>query len=582
MTAPMDKAPVTQTHDDTLGDFYNEVNDRDKAKTIEKCITHKFTHATKPWITHYRSTLEEALPYQYSLEKLLLTLETPNKFCGKKLRERLREKYDTRFRVQDKIKLEPKAASDNVKHTYTLLQAAMLNFTDTESAEGHFSADSVTLSDPQDAPAEGSLSETITAQEFAGLSRSLDLGQAYQRNITQTFEVSSVQLQGMRLAKLNMKLAAYTKYFSGNIHQTLRQMLTQFTQGNDDISNGDLFNRSPIKLCSVQLFGKYVIDAVLIICRMTNESPKDSYILYIPNDPGLGFYKNANEDDCRTSLTVNILGTPLLQSLITSGLNKIDQKAFQATLGENTMSLTEDITFAPINTGLFNYLFSRHIDKLSSDVKQVAVPLAGVEDSIHRRRHAIHTPQRAPLSETLIYDFSKRMLTSATDTLLGEVFTGVEDWTSVEKQRAVLKLLELRELTSTDDVNDDSSDVQSADARTALIEYFKEFELEEHSGLEKNEHFLWKRTLPGYEQRAHVETRVKDQADVYKDDHRVLYFNNRHYIRIYGSVYEVERDPLAWRIRHPVTDSAYRPPLVYSPSSGWSLQYKRRVPRRIE
>lgn len=577
MTSSMENSFATPPNNEPLTGVFNRINDWDKAKTIEKCITDKLPNADKTRIDAYRSALEKLLPYRTSFENLLAKIDNPTVFCRRKLQEELRIRYGTQFRVGDKIRLKPKASSKRGKHVYTLLQAAMLNFSSAEAAADHFSTDSETLADLSDAPAEGSTDSKITAHSFAALSRNLDLGNEYQKYVSHILRVSSVRLHAEQLARLDMKLAAYTRYFSDAIHQSVLLMLTQLVDGHKDILNGSTFNNSPVQLYSVQLFRKYVVDAVLIVCRLTNESTKDRYFLYVPEDPGSIFYQDDDEDNCRIRLAANMIGPTSLRELFASGLNQSDQEEF---LKKNLhdISITEDISFSPLTQGLFNYLFTRKVNKFLSDAKRVAAPKADIDQSIDsNRRENTVLQQRPALSETVLYDFSQRIRRSAVDALLSEVFTGVEDWSCSNKHTALNKLLDIKETLASEEVCD-----SSCTAKNVLADYFKEFEIEDHANAHKNNDLLWRRALAGYEQRAQVENRVNDLADSDQDDHRVLNFNGMHFIRIDGRIYEVERNPLAWRIRHPLTGSAYRPPVVYSPGSGWSLQHKQAVTRRPE
>ncbi|MFJ2481482.1 dermonecrotic toxin domain-containing protein [Pseudomonas sp. NPDC087598] len=577
MTLPLEQQPGTPTNDNLLTQVFNEINDWDKATIVEKCLSGKLPNADQTRIAEYRSALKKALALQTFFETLLPSLDTPNKFCGRILRDELRKTYGTRFRVQDIIRLVPKARSEKAKHACTLLQAAMLNFTNAEAAANYFSADSATLSDAQDTPADSAANVQMTAQVFAALSRKLDLGDQYQKLITRTFEEPNVQLQAVQLGKLNMRMAAYNRYFSKDIQQFLLFMLTQFTEGNDDILNGDLFNNAPIQLCSVQIFGKYLVNAVLIICRLTHESTQDRYLLYVPDDKGSVFYHTDNEDNCRISLAASLLGQSSLRSVFAAQLNRSDQNDFlNEKLG--VVSFTKDISFTPLSQGLFEYLFKRQLDKFASDVKQLAVPVAEVNQSMHdKRRENRALQQRPSLSETLMYDFNKRIRAGSPDALLSDVFSGVEDWTFSEKLLGLNALLNLKEKLSPADANSQSDSEQPLDTSAEPTSvFFKKFELQDHSNPQKNA-LLWKRTLSGYEQKTHAANRIMDQAYPDDDDQRVRNYNGRHFIRVAGSVYEVEPNPLAWRIRHPLNEAAYRPPVVYSPGSGWNLQHKRSV-----
>lgn len=418
------------------------------AKTIEHYLSEKLANADKRKITEYRETLEQAHPYQVFFDNLLAPLKTPEDFCRQRLQEALQNKYNSQLNPQDLIRLQPRHSVSKAMPLYTLLDAAMLNFTDIETAAHYFSDDSETLTDAQDIPTEGSTNTRIGARQFAALSRMLDLGVQYQNYISRTFNVSSVKLNALRLAKLNMKLATYSKYFSNDIHQSLWFMLKNLSRGSADIANGDNFNNAPLQLYSVELFGKYLVDAVLITCRLTDQSTQDRYLIYVPNDTGPGFYLNPDEDNCRITLAVKLLGQSPLRKLFASRLPKTDQNGF-LTSHLSSISFIDDITFQPLKQRLFEYIASRHLDTFLADARQCAVPVADISSSNHQqRREPTELQQRRMLCESLTDDFSKRLRTCATDALISEVFSGVEGWTSAEKLHAIHQLLDLKEKSS--------------------------------------------------------------------------------------------------------------------------------------
>jgi hypothetical protein len=569
MTSLLDIQPPTPADDTTFTELLEKINERDKAAIVERFITQGLPNADHEQLARLRSTLDEAIPYQNFFDVLLKGLETAEKFCGRKLRDALLKKHDARFRIHDTIRLKPQASTDKAGNTYSLLHAAMLNFTDQEAAPGFFSADSEVLPDLQDAPSEAASEVKLGAQPFATFCRQLDLGGAYQKNITQTFQVSSVQLHAVQLSKLNMRLAAYEKHLTQRIDAALLTTLINLTRLNDDINHNALFNNAAIQLKSVTLFGKYETDAFLIVCRPTSSATEDTYILYIPDDPELGFYPFDSEENCRIALATKLLVEPALRALIASGLYKAEQAEFM-TNNPGHMSFVSDIAFNPLKQGFFKQIFSRRVDKLCADSKEVAVPVGNVNEPVYAKRRENRALRKRPaLSSTLIYDFSRRIRTTAADALLSHVFTGVEDWTCVEKYTALSQLLTLKQHLLPTAANSDSPDPSAETAG----DYFKQFEVREQADSQLG-YRLWKRDLAAYPPRPHIADRVMTRANANDDDSRVLSFNGRHYVRIDDSVYEVEPNPLAWRLRHPLNPDAYRPPVVYSPDSGWRLQTK--------
>jgi hypothetical protein len=567
MTSLLDKQPNTLPNDETLKALFDKINDWDKAKILERFISHGLPNADAAKLDGLRSTLDQAIAYQNYFEEMLRKLATPEKFCGQMLRNELQKKYANAFRNHHTITLKPATAKHTTALSLSLLHAAMLNFTDAETGKDHFSLDSKIQPDVQNAPSELADQSSITAHDFAALSRTLDLGGAYQKYLKRTFGASSVQLNAVRLGKLNMRIAAYQKFLTKRISADLLSTIVDFTENNEDINHGATFNQSETRLMSITLAGKYTIHATLIVCRPSANATQDSYILYIPNDPGQGFYNAKDEEDIRVKLATYIIAIPSSRRSIASQLNNVDQEDF-LNLDDSNPLFKDEIAFTPLGKGLFYSLFKHRLDKLLSDVKAVAVPVANVDERVYARRRENRTRhRRPPLSASLVYEFSRHWRTTAADALLSIVFTSLENWTCREKHAALGQLLYLQKSLVSSDAKSLSADTSGE----STGEYFKEFEVQEHSHLQQG-YRLWKRALDGYDIPAHVANRVTDNAYSDDDDRRVLNFNGRHYIKIDTTVYEVEPNPLAWRVRHPLNRDSYQPPVVYSPSAGWRLQ----------
>lgn len=477
MIIPPEQQASALANEATLKKLLNELGDQDKATVVAHFINDGLLKADPVRLGEFRALLDEALPYQNYIDQSLSTLETLKDFCKRKLRKALQQRYGRRFSVSDSIKLKPAAAVDDGAQTYTMLQAAMLNFTEQEAAAGYFSDDSRTLSKIDKKSADGSIPIQITAQAFALLSRQLDLGGNYQKHVSRTFRVSSFELISLRMHKTNMKLAAYAKYFS-KPNFPLHRLITllNLAKGNEDIFHGDRFNNSSIKLQAIQLFGKYMTDAVLITCRQTDHSTKDSYYVYIPNDAGDSFYQDDSEEQCRYRLAVNLVASEELQELFISQLPHREQREFRA-LNLQSISFVEDIAFTPLETGLYKHLFDRHLDKLSADAGELAVAVANVNEPAYanRRQNQALRTDTAHL-DNANEDFNRRMRVYASDELLALVFASLDRWTTVEKHDALSRLVDLKKRLAATDSGKPSAPINSE----MVDDYFGQFEVQKH------------------------------------------------------------------------------------------------------
>ena len=578
-----DHAPVA------VNNRFEKITDRDKTMPVEKFLSTKlsnFEPSHKSKIDEYRATLEEAFVLQNAVDQSLSTLETPSIFCKRKLNMMMRTKYPSWVTAKHKIKLKPKTSSDEADYSITLLQAAMLNFTDTEAAADYYSSDSEIVFSPGDLSDDDIPKEKITAEEFSALSRSLDLGNEYQKMIEEKFNTAQARADAVQLAMLNLKLAAYTKFFSKDIDEETWSTLKNLTDEKVDIANGSVPEQERILFYSVQLLGKYDTNTVMLIVSK-NDPTKNQYILYVPNDRGPGFYVYNTPEDFRRKFEYLLQHDTPLPKFLASQMNLFDQAACLAELKElqkakntgtvdrkersvSTIDLSgrEYVTLTNLKAeNLFAHISTLNLNTFITDTKRIAVPVNEVNLPTHANRRAhSHLHPRPPVSEQLTYSFRTRLRSSPVEALLSELFTGVEDWTVEEKKAGLLQLLDLKELRNQQPPSSTAEDEENADALTRLPDYFNAFEL---VGDRENECFLlWKRDLAGYRQRDVVASRLKNSGQPYEGGAQILLFNSRYFIWIKDSAYEVKPSLLDWRVVHPFNKSAYRPSVMYR---GWEL-----------
>lgn len=578
-----DHAPVA------VNNRFEKITDRDKTMPVEKFLSTKlsnFEPSHKSKIDEYRATLEEAFVLQNAVDQSLSTLETPSIFCKRKLNMMMRTKYPSWVTAKHKIKLKPKTSSDEADYSITLLQAAMLNFTDTEAAADYYSSDSEIVFSPGDLSDDDIPKEKITAEEFSALSRSLDLGNEYQKMIEEKFNTAQARADAVQLAMLNLKLAAYTKFFSKDIDEETWSTLKNLTDKKVDIANGSAPEQERILFYSVQLLGKYDTNTVMLIVSK-NDPTKNQYILYVPNDRGPGFYVYNTPEDFRRKFEYLLQHDTPLPKFLASQMNLVDQAACLAELKElqkakntgtvdrkersvSTIDLSgrEYVTLTNLKAeNLFAHISTLNLNTFITDTKRIAVPVNEVNLPTHANRRAhSHLHPRPPVSEQLTYSFRTRLRSSPVEALLSELFTGVEDWTVEEKKAGLLQLLDLKELRNQQPPSSTAEDEENADALTRLPDYFNAFEL---VGDRENECFLlWKRDLAGYRQRDVVASRLKNSGQPYEGGAQILLFNSRYFIWIKDSAYEVKPSLLDWRVVHPFNKSAYRPSVMYR---GWEL-----------
>ncbi|WP_435037628.1 dermonecrotic toxin domain-containing protein [Pseudomonas neuropathica] len=485
MNTPQKLQPIAATVEIQLGTSTVQPNDSSASAPLNRFIQ-LFKKDDPVKLADFCRAIDQAIPFHHYFEILVNKLVNLEHFCRLKLQQKLEQKYEMRFSVDDLIRLTPASTKDQPSPplTLTLLQAAMLNFTDVEAAAGYFSSDSGTLPQAHKSTEPGSPDLRITAEEFAALSRELDLGGAYLTYISSVLEDARIKQLGAQLHRHNFELFAYEKYFTKPTgkdflgaefppHQL--HALVQFVYRKEDIRTGDSFYNGKIQLHALQLFGKYETDAILITWRHSTEAKKDSFILYIPNDSGDGFYKSNTPIECVDRFVYEFLPKAEFRELIKSQLPIAEQHEFSLKKLENIRS---EIKFITLQKGLYQHLFDRYVDKFFADAREFAVPVVNINESAYaNRRKNVALGKYLTHLKSPTDDFIKRMRTHPTDKMLSTVFKRVNTWPVTEKHQALVRLLDLKKTPSPADGNGDRP---QADEGTKP-DYFDQFELTRES-----------------------------------------------------------------------------------------------------
>ncbi len=481
MNTPHIQQPVTAIAEPLLKAPTEQLNGLGASAPLNRFI-HLFKKEDPGKLADFRKAIDQAIPFHHYFESLVNKLVNLEQFCRIRLLHELKQKYGGRFSVDDLIRLVPANTQDQTSAplTLTLLQAAMLNFTDVEAAAGYFSSDSGTLPQARKSTDRGSPGPGITAEEFAAMSRELDLGGAYLTYISRVLKDARIRRLGAQLHRHNFELFAYEKYFTKPVgkdylgaefppHQL--HALVQLVYSKEDICTDDLFNNGKIQLHALQLFGKYPTDAILITWRHSTEAKKDSFILYVPNDAGDGFYKSNTYSECLDRFVYEFLPKAQFRQLIKSQLPISEQHEFSLNTLENIYS---EIKFTTLQKGLYQHLFDRYVDKFFADAREFAVPVVNINEPAYaNRREKVTMGKYLTHLKSPTTDFITRLRTHPTDKLLSIVFKSVNTWPVTEKHQALVRLLDLKKTPSP---ADDNGDRPQADEGIAT-DYFDQFEL---------------------------------------------------------------------------------------------------------
>lgn len=291
-----DKDPVTPaakpfTDSDRLSALIDMTGDLDSAETLQKTLPAWLTDATPEQIAALASDMRELQVCQLNVQPTLDALKPLYEFCRTELTEALTTQFAVAFDVEkDGVELPGfdcgcpgSTATDVAKQKViakrSLLQAAMHNFTEDETAEDGFPPGGIVrlVSTPEGLP-------WLTPMAFAKVCRDLDLGKRYQTHFEATFKPTAVGLDIRRLKMNALKVDAHTALLKGDIGNSAFQMLQSLAlnsgAGNAAGVKAILYEDLPVHTQGLELFGTCVWGVIIFSKRSLKDHPVDGCVVY--------------------------------------------------------------------------------------------------------------------------------------------------------------------------------------------------------------------------------------------------------------------------------------------------------------
>lgn len=208
--------------------------------------------------------------------------------------------------------------------TLSLLQAALHNFEEPETAVNYFAPPSGFITRPDALGRFSSYSTTLTIEAFTALCRQLDLGAQYQAHLELHLTPQSILEQGrlegryINQQKAMLKVDAQVALLKGDIDTHAHDLLMRVISGEREIKTGDqqVWYRYPCVM-GLLLKGCVVFD----LCVEDHYS--DAMIVWIPGDPQHPLKKYASFFDFRDELLNKL--TPAASTSREAGLTEYQQ-----------------------------------------------------------------------------------------------------------------------------------------------------------------------------------------------------------------------------------------------------------------
>ncbi|MBO0495433.1 NEL-type E3 ubiquitin ligase domain-containing protein [Pseudomonas sp. Marseille-Q1929] len=584
LTAPM-------TRDELDGALLDLTGDLDKAQVLHKTLAH--------WLVKAPSSVLDALEEDYrrseaarrNLESRLKRLEPLDTFCIDKLNEYLAQKghkgldvrHDylqwTRVQTIGSMHITGLPIKSASVEKSSLVLAAMQNFSEDEAGPDGLSEDAAIYYAKDKSVASG-----ITAEQFVGYCRDLDLGGAYQKHILETFDLTAFDLispadghsqaevdvgHGMRADMLiDLHIARAKNHIKPANYAGLLKLIRN-TPTVESLVNAKS-DTKPLIWQGLKI-SKACIWGVLVFSKDTlEEFAADEFMVYMPNEPQRRWYEYKSLEDFKTYLTSSLKQASYLK-FFECYLDELERANFLSNFKQDPR--LGSLQAIKPEGNLNDFFFCSCLGKIQLDVRVLAVPTAQVDEDARYQRLLDYFGAGLEVLNAagfFVPVLGQLMLGVAVGQLLGDVYDGLEDWSHGDHADALKHLIAVAQNIASFIAFAVGGRVVGSltHSQTSSSAYFDKFEAVELSGDRSR---LWRPELSYYRRPGGLpEPWVANARGV----HQV---NGHSYIRINGAAYAIGYDAslAEWRLKHPTRSTAYRPPLRHNLKGGWQHVFER-------
>lgn len=593
MTEATDLYTLTEpvTKDELDAALLEMTGDLGKARVLHNTLPGWMLNAPLPALTALEDTYRRSNVERQNLQQRLNRLQPLDQFCIDKLSRYLAEKghpeLDVRCDYFERPRRDPVGVTyitglsieTPALEEHSLVLSAMQNFSEAEAKPGGLPDKTLIREGVHDAQVTG-----ITAQQFVGYCRALDLGNAYQEHVREVFDLPApgespsgphyaqalsdvgfskkadmlIDLH-MALAKQHISQANHTRLLNLiNTNMTVDWVVKSKPDGKPLIWQG-------LKIAKACLW------SVLVFSEDTlGELAANKFIIYMPNDPARPWFEYASMESFKQYLTSKLKEKPYLE-FFERYLDELERLQFLSDFKSNpTLGAFESISS---KGNLSDFFFRSCVGKIQLDARVLAVPTADVDEEARRKRLMDYLDYGLDILNVagfFVPVLGQLMMGVAIGQMLGEVFEGVEDWSHGDNAGAVKHLISVVENILAMMAFAAGGRVVGALKRsqTTPSKFFDEFEAVQ---LPDNSARLWRPRFEHYRQPQGL-----PQPWV-PNKHGVHQANGRSYIQINRAAYSVsfDRDLRKWRLNHPRRSTAYQLPLKHNLGGGWQHIFER-------
>ena len=538
-------------------------------------------------LAHIKREHEDSQVLREALSTLLKSLEPLDEFCIERL-ALLVAKGHTLDVKRDVLEL-PHRSMTNANpdllgpllmtvtvEKRTLLQAAMQNFSAAQAEDG------LGIGALVRDVGTGLQVQSMSAAQFAGYCRELDLGAAYQRHLREVFELPApgeaaaadafnpVARDIGRLKLSDMRLDLHIAMGKGHVsHDTGTLLFKLLWSGSDAYPTRNLLLEGRALVWHGLNIDQACAWSVLVFSGSTGQGlSAGRCVVYMPNEPTRPWFEYDTLEAFKSYMSSK-LQEPAYREFFKGYLDESERADFFQRF--DTRKAVESLEAVAVSVSVSQFFFDAYVGKAQLDARVLAVPVAEVDEEARRsltERYVELGLTLANIAGFFVPGLGQLMLGAGVGQLLGEVYEGVQDWQHGHKTNALEHMTNVAEgIASMALMAVGGKVVGKLFERTspAPAKFFEQFDaVKSVDGKAR----LWRRDLRPYQQS------VTNEALATPSYKGIYQHQGRSYIAIDGAVYRVFFDPASgrWRVLHPSRRTAYSPLLEHNGYGGWRHQ----------
>lgn len=388
------------------------------------------------------------------VSSLLKTLQSPEDFCTPLLAKAMSDKLGAPLEVAGVVFQHVRSTSSllGLRRKLVmpidrdLLSAACENFELSETLPGNYN-DTSLLYIPEKITGHAAKTLSIKPHEFAGLCRTLDLGQQYQTHLKNLFEPVSErhELRDKYIAharnsfEVSRHAAFMQKHISAQVHQALKAVTSRqpVTLGNNTLGY------QALKLFGVTLNGAMFIGPV-----KKHDDDDNRCVVYLPGDPLHPLKEFASFTDFEVELSRRLRHDGYRRWFMryiklaerSAFLKNLDEKL----LSPNTSPLPRHTVYVSLSgddiTGdIFQQTFRQYSDQVMADARILIVPTDDEDEKSRLERLQTYASIGINLvlfGASFLPVVGEVLLAVTAVQLLSQVYEGIASWSRGEMEEA--------------------------------------------------------------------------------------------------------------------------------------------------